>query len=462
MNRNVILIFLDSLRKDHVGALGNPWIETPNLDAFSSESINFTQAYPESLATLPVRRSTMTGNRVYPFKDWRPTIGEFIKAPGWQPLAETDITISEIFYEAGYRTAFITDVYHMFKPSMNFHRGFREWRFFRGQELDTYDCSTADLDYDHYLTPKMKGLVAETQTKQYLTNVRDRRGEKDHFGPKVFQEAMDWLDRNRGAENFYLHIDCFDPHEPWDPPKKYWSLYDDPDYSGRQIICPDYDDPLRFMSERELKHVRALYAGEVSMVDHWFGKFINRLKEVKMDRDTLVVVLSDHGHPLGEHGIIRKNPAAMYPEQIDIFMMLRLPDGSRAGEQIEGYVYNHDLFTTMINFSGVKIPHTVEGKDLLALKDKRDYATCAFKGVVWSKTDDYVYFSLMNGQNAKLFDLREDPGQFDDIAKDKPGVTKEMFDLTRRDAGGELPDYSHLQGQLGQASFSTALSAAKK
>jgi len=462
MGKNVILIYLDSLRKDHVGAYGNDWVQTPNLDAFYREGIAFTQAYPESLATLPVRRSTNTGNRVYPFKDWKTTIGEFIHAPGWQPLRDTDITISEIFYESGYRTAFITDVYHMFKPSMNFHRGFREWRFFRGQELDTYDTSTIEFDYDHYITPQMKGKVSENQIKQYLTNVRNRKGEEGHFGPLVFQESMDWLDRNEGAENFYLNIDCFDPHEPWDPPQKYWSLYDDPDYDGRQIICPEYNNPLDSMTERELKHVRALYAGEVSMVDHWFGKFMDKLKAKGMDKDTLVIVLSDHGHPLGEHGIIRKNPMAMYPEQVDIFMMMRLPDGQGAGTQVDGYVYNHDLFTTMLNFTGVTIDYEVDGQDLLAMKTKRDYATCAFKGVVWSKTDDYVYFSFMNGENAHLFDMKEDPGHFNNIAADKPAVVKEMFGLTLKDADGELPDYSHLQGQLGQASFTTGLSESKK
>ncbi len=69
---NLILIVIDSLRQDHVGAYGNPWIRTPNLDAFFKESVRFTRAYPEALPTLPFRRSLLTGKRVYPFANWKP------------------------------------------------------------------------------------------------------------------------------------------------------------------------------------------------------------------------------------------------------------------------------------------------------------------------------------------------------------------------------------------------------
>lgn len=459
--RNVILIFIDSLRKDHVGIYGNDWIQTPNLDAFSKKSLNFSQAYPESLATIPIRRSTMTGKRSYPFRDWKPSLGDFISAPGWQPLSDDDIPLSEILFEANYRTALLTDVYHLFKPSMNYHRGFCEFRFIRGQELDLMDSSRPELDLDHYLTPKMRGLVSEYQTRQYLTNVRHRKGEQDHFSPMVFQEAIDWLERNQDAESFYMHVDSFDPHEPWDPPKKYWSLYDDPNYSGREIICPDYGDPLSFMSQEELNHVRAMYAGEVTMVDHWFGKFIAKIEELGLEKDTMIIMISDHGHPLGEHNIIRKNPAAMYPEQLDIPLMIRHPDGKGAGQFVDGYVYNHDVFKTIINFTGAEIDYEVPSLDLMNMERGRDYATCAFKGITWAKTDDYAFFCQMDGSDSHLFDLKEDPGQFNNIAADRPQVVKKMFDLIKKDANGPLPDFSSLQGQLTAPRFSTALSIAK-
>ena len=137
---NIILIVFDSLRKDCIGCYGRPpwWkVRTPNLDRLAAESLLMTRAYPESLPTLPTRRALYTGRRVYPFGkgDFR-LKGDFVGAPGWGPIPEDEPTLSEILREHGYRTGLVADVYHMFKPSKNFWRGFDQWMFLRGQETD--------------------------------------------------------------------------------------------------------------------------------------------------------------------------------------------------------------------------------------------------------------------------------------------------------------------------------------
>ncbi|MCC6004827.1 MAG: sulfatase-like hydrolase/transferase, partial [Thermofilum sp.] len=133
---NVILVMTDSLRKDHVGCYGNSWIRTPNIDRFAKESVMYTKAYPESLPTIPVRRAVYTGKRVFPFEPARRMRKgmPWIVNAGWQPLSDEDVTLSEVFKAAGYRTALIGDNYHLFEPGMNFNRGFDEWIFIRGQE----------------------------------------------------------------------------------------------------------------------------------------------------------------------------------------------------------------------------------------------------------------------------------------------------------------------------------------
>ncbi|HDZ50140.1 MAG TPA: sulfatase, partial [Candidatus Aerophobetes bacterium] len=136
---NVVLIIIDTLRQDHVGCYGNRWIKTPYLDTLAKESVLFTHAYPGSLPTLQVRRVLQTGCRVFPFighKDYKGNL--FFGAPGWGPVSEQRDTIAEILQGHGYRTAFVTDTYHQFKPSENFHRGFNEWTWIRGQEHDPY------------------------------------------------------------------------------------------------------------------------------------------------------------------------------------------------------------------------------------------------------------------------------------------------------------------------------------
>ena len=85
---NIIVIMLDSLRKDHVGCYGNKWIHTPNLDKFAKESVIFTRAFPEALPTIPVRRVMHTGMQAFPNNKYVPRKGDTVKIPGWEPVPE--------------------------------------------------------------------------------------------------------------------------------------------------------------------------------------------------------------------------------------------------------------------------------------------------------------------------------------------------------------------------------------
>ena len=116
---NVVLIIIDSLRKDHIGAYGNDKIQTPNLDALAEDSLLFSRAYPESIPTICARRAIHTGLRTWPFRDWVPPKGEDIILQGWEPIPNYQTTLAEMMQAAGYGTYFVTDNMHQFKPSYN-------------------------------------------------------------------------------------------------------------------------------------------------------------------------------------------------------------------------------------------------------------------------------------------------------------------------------------------------------
>jgi len=168
---NVVLIIIDTLRQDHLGCYGNKWISTPHLDSLAKESIVFAYAYPESLPTLQVRRVLQTGCRIFPFRGHKDYKGNlFAGTPGWGPISEERDTIAEILQGHGYRTGFITDAYHQFKPSMNFHRGFDEWTWIRGQEADPYrsgPCLQLE-EIERYVPENLKKEVKEGWTKKSL------------------------------------------------------------------------------------------------------------------------------------------------------------------------------------------------------------------------------------------------------------------------------------------------------
>jgi len=483
--KNVIIVMMDTLRPDHLGCYGNKWIKTPNLDQFARESMVFDRAVAETLPTLQVRRALFTGMRVYPF-DKQPFSSEReaaaagtgymgvpkVAMPGWDPIPWDIVTLAEILQGvelagvlqehasqyAAYRTALISDTSPYFSGAwMNYHRGFSHFDWVRGQILDPYGVPSVieEADLARYVPDWFRNDWLANVLPLYLANVRKRKGEEDHFGPQTFKRSIEWLEESHKAKDpFLLVADSWDPHEPWDPPQKYVDLYD-PGYKGIEMIL-DFYGPTKLMSEKELNHMRALYAGEVTLVDAWFGKFMDKVRELGLLDNTLIVVTSDHGHQLGEHGIAGKLPAGMYNELIDCVLMIRHPQGIGAGQRSNALVQHQDICTTILNFVGIKAPYELDGKDLMPImtgeKTKvRDYATCGYVLNVWCRDDDYVLICRTTGEEPQLFDMKNDPEQRENIAPGKPQVVKRMYDLMLVDAkGGPItPNYSIPEGVQG-------------
>lgn len=445
---NVILIILDTLRKDHVGFYGNDWIITPNLDNLANESMIFDNAYPESLPTLPVRRAIHTGMRCFPFKTYNPRKGDPVKSYGWEPIPEEQTTLAEILMKRKYKTVFITDTYHQFKPSMNFHRGFSEWQWIRGQEGDPFKTSPEISKKDMKKFFPKSGIAEHIILilEQYLKNIATRKDESDYFAPQVFSAAMNWLEENTDAKKFFMCIDSFDPHEPWDPPQYYRDLYY-PDYEGQEIITPNYFNSINYLTPEELKYMKACYAAEVTMVDKWLGYFLDKVRTLDLMDNTLIICISDHGHQLGEHNMTGKIPWGLYPELLDIPFFIRHPKGIGKGKRIKSFVYNFDILPTILSSLHIETA-PVEGKNLWDLVDNdfledRSHATCGFNSYVWVRDENYAYITDYNRENEYLYDLKEDPLQNANIAENNHNIKQEMFNKILLDAGGKLIDHSN-------------------
>jgi arylsulfatase A-like enzyme len=236
------------------------------------------------------------------------------------------------------------------------------------------------------------------KVRQYLANTQDRKTEEDWFAPRLFTRGMEYLEQAGEGQPFFLVLDSFDPHEPWDPPEKYVSLYSD-GYVGRDPIVPNYG-PSDWISDQGLERMKALYSGEVTMVDRWFGHFLDKMESTGRMEDTLLLVLADHGVALGEHGFTGKPFGALWPELTDIPFFIRHPDGKGAG------------------------PHFTLGYDRY----------------VWARDEKYVMFGMNDRSKPRLYDLESDPDMYQNIARDNPDVVKRMFNrYILEDAGGSLP-----------------------
>ena len=158
----------------------------------------------------------------------------------------------------------------------------------------------------------------------YLLNQRHRQSEDDYSCARVFRSACDWLEDNHTAGPFFLWIDSFDPHEPWDPPKRYADEYM-PEYTGKDFITPGAANEGDGATEMELKRIQALYCGEVTFVDKWVGALLNRIDALNLRDDTLVVVMSDHGTQLRDQGRFGKGSSELHPFNTQLNLFIRHP-----------------------------------------------------------------------------------------------------------------------------------------
>jgi arylsulfatase A-like enzyme len=451
---NVVVVILDSLRKDHVGAYGNGWIQTPNIDRLAKESLRFTRAYPESIPTINARRAIHTGTRSWPFKDWVVPKGEDIVLQGWQPIPEEQTTLAEVLSDNGYKTMLVTDTMHQFKPSYNMHRGFDAFDFIRGQTTDNY-APNWTFPPDVVERALLKGNVTamRAQMQQYWANVDGTNGprresEEDWLSPQVFSRASEFLEIASGDDGpFFMVVDSYDPHEPWDTPEEYVSLYDDSSYGGKEPFSVIYGES-DYLTDRELRRMKARYAGEVTMADRWLGHFLDKMAKLDLFENTLLVFLSDHGVAHGEHGYTGKPSYVLWPEITDVPFMIRHLGGKMVGQTSDYHASTHDVAPTILGFLGIEPPEGMQGQDLSLLfgggdPEPRPYFTLGYNDHAWVRDETYVMFAKNDGSNPLLFDVREDPNMDRNVAGDNPDVVRSMWnDYILKDAGGPLPRYN--------------------
>jgi len=451
---NVVVVILDSLRKDHVGAYGNDWIETPNMDGLAEESLVFTRALPESIPTINARRAIHTGTRSWPFKDWVVPKGEDIRLQGWQPIPEGQTTLAQVLKEHGYRSMMVTDTMHQFKPSYNMHEGFDAFDFIRGQTTDNYQPNWTyppERVEQALLDGNVEAMRAQMQ--QYWanmagTNLGPRESEEDYLSPQVFNRASEYLRlANAGGGPFFMVVDSYDPHEPWDAPDEYVKMYDDGPYNLKEPYSVIYG-PSDYLAERELARMKARYAGEVTMVDRWLGRFLDTMRELNLFENTLLILLSDHGVAHGEHGYTGKPSYVLWPEITDVPFFVRHPGGKMAGQRSQYHASTHDVAPTILGSLGIEAPGQMTGQDLSVFfgggnpEQRRDHFTLGYNDHAWARDEDYVMFARNDGSEALLFDLKEDPNMERNVASERKDILDRMWnDYVLGDAGGPLPHY---------------------
>jgi len=409
---NVIAIMSDTLRYDHLGCHGNPWIRTPNLDAFGKRCTVFDRAYQASFPTIPTRTDMMTGKLTFPFR-------------GWTPLPDDETILSELMTDAGYVTMLLADTPHLMRDGHRFDRGFLGWEWIRGQEGDR--AITDDVPVPLESAPEKIRGPERMQQHHYRWRAAHWQTERDTFVARTMQRASDWLEKNYTHKNFFLYVDTFDPHEPWDPPQHYVDMYD-PGYTGEVIDHPRYDY-CDYLSRAELKHTRAQYAGEVSLVDTWIGHLLHKVETLGLFENTAVILISDHGHYIGDHGRIGKSgqgPDGAWPfyEAVAHIVFMVYAPGSK-GKRSRFLAQPMDFMPTVLDLTGLKCPGGIDGVSLApVLRGERAEArrrVAVTSAALPAREGRSVCSSITDGAwtlhyrgpdwPAELYNLKSDPAQ---------------------------------------------------
>ena len=449
--RNVVLIVIDSLRADHLHCYGVRGMRTPNIDELARGSVRFRRVFPEAMPTMPARRSLMAGRRAYPFRDWQPWAG-MAKRPGWQPIQPGAETLITAFRRAGWWTSYVTD-----NPFLGYARVLEPFR----RTPDRFVRIDGQRGYrrPRSLVPRAEALrrlppgPLRTESRirsiqQYLANNGRGHNELEQAASRVFRAAAKLLVAAKRRRRFLMVVDCFDPHEPWTPPRRYLDMYGDPDFRGYEIADVGYTHASNYLGDRQVARLRTTYKACVTMTDHWLGAFLDRLWSLGLEDSTAIMLISDHGVFLGERDWTGKGSTLLHPELIHVPMLLREPGGAGAGTTSDWFASTHDVAPTLASLGGLRRPHSFEGADLSPIlsgtepTENRPYAVGGYGNGSYVRDRDWAYMVKNDGSQERLYDLRANRQERNNVAQNRRDVTAEMRRRVRRAAGGSPPFYS--------------------
>lgn len=391
-----ILVLMDTLRRDSLkGYNGDSKVLTKNIDEFQKESTLFNQHWIGSAPCMPARRDIFTGREIFLERSWG-------------PIEPFDVTLMDVLKENDIYTHISTDHCHYMRlGGEGYLQKFNTWDYLRGQEGDPWVSSIDDpLNMPETFYGKVR--------RQYQLNRQKWEGNPDDYpSPKTFKSGIDWIKENGESEDFFLMVEAFDPHEPFDVPQEFLDLYNNLDVE----IDKDYYEIPKYgktdVNEEAIKYLKKRYYALTTMSDKYFGDFINTLKEKGIYDDTLIILTTDHGFFFGEHDYLGKNVMPMYNELSHLPLIVHFPEGVLEGEEINQITQNIDIMPTILDFNNIEIPESVKGKswkDILSGNYNREYALFGYHGMQMNIFDGkYTYLKAPVYENKPLYEYTSMP-----------------------------------------------------
>jgi arylsulfatase A-like enzyme len=371
--RAIILMF-DSLNRHMLPPYGDTYVDAPNFARLAQKAATFDNFYAGSMPCMPARREMHTGRHNFLHRSWG-------------PLEPFDDSMPEMLKEAGVHTHLVSDHQHYWEDGGGtYHTRYNTWEFFRGQEGDSWKGDADALRGARFpATLKTQDAV----NRRYMTT------EADHTQTRTVDAGIEFLETNVDADRWMLQIELFDPHEPFFVHQRYQDLYPE-DYEGPQFDWPSYAKVTE--PDDQVEHARREYAALVSMCDFSLGRVLDYMDAHDMWDDTMLLVNTDHGFLLGEHGWWGKSVQPWFNELVQLPMFLWDPRTHGADTRKGELAQTIDIAPTVLRFFDVEPGADMLGQDL-ALGEGKPGALFGIHGGHVNVTDGrYVYMRASTDQ----------------------------------------------------------------
>lgn len=383
---NVILISLDTLRRDHLGCYGYQRDVSPDIDQLSETSVLFDNAITQAGSTLSSHKSVMTS--VYP---------PLLRVPGDQRLDRRRQTIAELLLDKGYATAAFANGLGWVTPVFRFDQGFGK-----------------------YVVPSRR-IVPKLASAEEITRL-----------------ALAWVRKHR-EESFFLFLHFGDIHSDWgnlpyEAPEPYGSMFLPPgseqfDRSQEEIRGSKYLSAINWgrynPSAEEIEYIKALYDGGIRYTDHYIGALTRGLRDLGVLDSSLIVIFSDHGEEFREHG--RMLHGWVYCEVARVPLIIRFPGGKWGGTRVGNLVELTDVAPTILGTLGMKPGPEMRGRSLLGMAPGGGEDGDAFtegEDAYALRTGKWMYLLDFEDGHKEMYDLRSDVKERTNVLGQYPEVEK--------------------------------------
>lgn len=438
---NILILMTDQQRADSMGCAGNPIIRTPNLDNIANEGVRFDSTYTVSPVCMPARASFISGLYPHNHNMWE-NAGK---------LPKDDETFFHHLQKQGYCTAHIGKS-HYYSHSSGEHLSEHE-DYMHARGLDYVHETTgpwAALRTESYLTDywKSKGLLKPFRD-DYIKRFKMRGypegpektdkcpvwpsplPEEDFLDSYIGRKAVEFIGSYQDNSPLCMFVGFGAPHEPWDAPGRYASMYDPdsipapipPGSTGKWVPQRVLD---RMKTERiaekipakQIRKAAAHYYGKISLVDHWVGQIVSAFEELRGPEKTLIVFWSDHGEMLGDHQCLYKK--VFFESSVRVPLIIRWPSQVQKGRVCKSLVEIIDVYPTLLEVTGAAPSEQCFGKSLwpLLLDPQRKHRPAVFSEVSFFghhntmiRTSRHKYAVDETGMGYLLYDLTEDPSE---------------------------------------------------